>query len=127
MVEALDIEQFAAAGDPPASIEVPLTRGRTLSVSPEGGDERVTISGASGEVLLTVRLTDAGPVLRLEGHTVEIAATETLALKAKRVELDAESSATIRSKGTMDVNAAGEMTVTSTDDIRMIAKMIHLN
>ena len=76
---------------------------------------------------MTVRLTDAGPVISMQGACLELKSTETLTLDAKKIKIKARDEASIESKGTLDIDAADEMEIKSGQDVRVKGKMIHLN
>ena len=63
---------------------------------------------------LCIELTDRGPVVRLSGARLELDATETLALKAQRIEFEAAEEAAIHSDG--------NLTLTSGLDTRTVAE-----
>lgn len=80
-----------------------------------------------GEVVVTVRLTDEGPVVTVQGAHLELKSTETLALEAKEVKIKAEEKTSIESMGSLKIDSSKKMDIHSDDDIRVVGKIIHLN
>jgi len=76
---------------------------------------------------VTVRLTDEGPVVTVQGAHLELKATETLALEAKEVKIKAQEIASVESKGSLKIDSSDKMDIHSHDDIRVVGKIIHLN
>jgi hypothetical protein len=80
-----------------------------------------------GEVVVTVRLTDEGPVVTVQGAHLELKSTETLTLEAKEVKIKAEEKTSIESMGSLKIDSSKKMDIHSDDDIRVVGKIIHLN
>lgn len=97
--------------------------GRTVTVA----DDVVELRAASGVLELRIRLTEEGPVLQVEGVKVALKAAEAVSVDCKTFEVRAEEGVTLRSEGTLDVASEKEMKINSTDEIRVVGKMIHLN
>jgi hypothetical protein len=92
------------------SRELYLRDGRKIVVGE--GDQIVEIRSPSGMLELRIKLTEEGPVLQIEGVKMELKATESVEIAAKRIALKAEES--------IDV-------VAENDDVRVVGKKIHLN
>lgn len=88
-------------------VHMRLRSGRSITVAEIGGDEQLEVRAASGTVLLTMRLTEAGPVLSLTGVSLEIAATKTLSLRAETLQLTATGDLTMESGGALIQRSAG--------------------
>jgi len=80
-----------------------------------------------GEVVVTVRLTNEGPVVTVQGAHLELKSTKTIALEAKEVKIKAEEEASIESMGRLKIDSSKKMDIHSEDDIRVVGKIIHLN
>ena len=80
-----------------------------------------------GEVVVTVRLTDEGPVVTVQGAHLELKSTETVTLEAKEIKIKAEEKTSIESMGSLKIDSSKKMDIHSDDDIRVVAKIIHLN
>jgi hypothetical protein len=106
--------------------KVYLSGGRTLTVTPEGAGDVVELRNPSGMLELRVRLTEEGPVLQVEGVKVAIKSAEAVTVDCKSFEVKAED-VKLRSEGELQVTSEKAMKITSTDDIRVVGKIIHLN
>ena len=107
--------------------ELKLDSGRQVLVRSDGKEEHLHIIEREGEVVLTVRLTDHGPIISVQGAHLELKSSETLALEAKKIEIKAEEEAVVKSKGKLEIGSSQRMDLHSEDDIRVVGKMIHLN
>jgi hypothetical protein len=104
-----------------------LDSGRQVLVQSDGKGELLEILERGGEVVMTVRLTDEGPIVSVQGARLELKSTESIALEAKKIRIKAQEEATIESEGTLKIESSKNMDVNSEDDIRVVGKMIHLN
>jgi hypothetical protein len=107
--------------------QMELDSGRQVVIHSNEDGELLEIVEAEGEVILKVRLTDAGPVISVQGTHLELKSTETLTLESKRVRIRAEEVAVLESKGNLEINSSKGMGIHSDDEIRVVGKMIHLN
>lgn len=108
-------------------ISVALDSGRNILIHADGEKDLLEVTEADGGVALTISLTDNGPVVSLKGAHLDLEACERLRLKAKTVEIEAEESAAVQSRGGLEVGASDEMNIRSEADVRINGKMIHLN
>jgi hypothetical protein len=98
-----------------------LASGRSIEVTEGGADDRIEIRSTGGEIVLSVRITDEGPVLSLSGVSLEISASKKLALKCDTLEIKAATDASVdvggslreRVGGSVRREAAGASTVTA--------------
>ncbi len=104
-----------------------LDSGRQVLVHSDEKGELLEILERGGEAVVTVRLTDEGPVVTVQGAHLELKATETLALEAKEVKIKAQEDASVESKGSLKIASSDKMDIHSHDDIRVVGKIIHLN
>jgi hypothetical protein len=123
--EIINLESSQARQETNRQVE--LTSGRQIRVHSSENGELVEILEAGGEVVIQVRLTDGGPVVTVRGAHLELKSTETLALEAKKVRINAQEEAVVESKGTVEIGSSREMRIHSEDDIRVVGKIIHLN
>ena len=79
----LDIE----VGATPRRFE--LDSGRALEITTEGHADRLRIRGRGGEVVLTIRVDDEGPVLSFRSAKVDVTATRDLELSGRSVSIRA--------------------------------------
>jgi hypothetical protein len=113
-------------GKKAAAKKLQLDSGRYILISSKEKEELLEIVDG-GEVVVTVRLTDEGPVVTVQGAHLELKSTETLALEAKEVKIKAEEKVSVESRGRLKIDSAKEMDIHSEDDIRVVGKIIHLN
>lgn len=116
--EALAASTVLAA---PSLRVVSLTSGRSIEVTEGGAEDRIQIRSTRGDVVLSVRVTDQGPVLSISGVSLEISASKNLALTCETLEIKATTDASIdvggslreRVGGSVRREAAGASTVTA--------------
>ena len=107
--------------------QVQLDSGRQVVIHTNGNEELLEIVETGREVVLRVRLTDAGPVISVQGARLELKSTEILALESKKVKIKAEEELGVESKGGLTIDSLKEIGTHSDDEIRVMGKMIHLN
>ncbi|WP_437999774.1 hypothetical protein WMF26_07560 [Sorangium sp. So ce185] len=91
---------------PPARV-VPLASGRSIEIAEEGAGERIQIRAAAGQILVSIRMTDDGPVLSLAGASLEIAAAKTLSLSCDTLQIQAAQDAAIEVGGSLHERVRG--------------------
>ena len=106
---------------------VRLDSGLRVLVHSENNEELIEITEPEGGVVVTVRMTDEGPVVSVIGAHLELKSTETISLEAKKIKLQAEEEALVQSKGRLNLDASKKVDVRSDGDIRVNGKMIYLN
>jgi hypothetical protein len=104
-----------------------LDSGRQIIVDPSEKEEVIQIVEAKGEIAMSVRMTDAGPVVTVRGAHLELKSTETITLEARKIKIRAKEEAVVESKGSLAIDSAKKMDIHSDDEIRVDGKMIHLN
>jgi hypothetical protein len=110
-----------------AGKKVQLDSGREILVHSDENEELVEIVEPGGEVVMTVRLCDKGPVVTIRGAHLKLKSTETVALEGKKIRIKATEEAVVESKGDLKIDSSKKMDIHSKDDIRVVGKMIHLN
>jgi hypothetical protein len=123
--EVLNLERSEAEQSTKKSLQ--LDSGRQILVHSDEKEEILEIVERGGEMVMTVRLTDKGPIIRVHAAQLELKSTETISLDAKKVRIKAQEEASIESKGKLKIESIKNMDVNSEDDIRVVGKMIHLN
>ena len=113
-------------GKKAAAKKLQLDSGRYILIRSNEKEESLEIVDG-GEVVVTVRLTDEGPVVTVQGAHLELKSTKTIALEAKEVKIKAEEEASIESMGRLKIDSSQKMDIHSEDDIRVVGKIIHLN
>lgn len=86
--------------------------GHQVEIRLEGADEGLVLRSASGECVLQIAMTELGPVLKLSGVALEIAADATLALRAGHLDVRA-GSAQFEVAGDLDERVGGSVARTS--------------
>ena len=109
-----------------ATQKLQLDSGRYILIRSKEKEELLEIV-EGGEVVVTVRLTDEGPVVTVQGAHLELKSTDSLSLEAKEVKIKAEEEASIESMGKLKIDSSKKMDIHSEDDIRVVGKIIHLN
>jgi len=104
-----------------------LDSGRQIRVHAREKEEILEIVEPKGDIVMKVRLTEAGPVITVHGAHLELTSTETLTLDAKKIQIKAQEQAAIESKGSLEINASKKIGIHSDQDVRVVGKMIYLN
>ena len=107
--------------------QMKLESGRHIKVHAEEKEEILEIVEPEGQVVMKVRLTDAGPVITVQGARLDLKSTESLTLKAKKVKITAKEQAVVESKGSLEIDASKNIDIHSDQDVRVVGKIIHLN
>ena len=109
-----------------ASIVHPLGHGRSLALVPQGNDSTVEIRAESGMLELRIRVTDAGPVLEMQGIRLALTATESIEMKSPRVMVEAEESLTLASRGEARLLAHDRIQVRTSEYLGLDGKLVGL-
>jgi hypothetical protein len=103
-----------------------LPSGRSVVVKVDGGREELEIRSPSGEMEVRITLTESGPVVNLRGARLEMEATDAVALRCRRFEVQSTEGTELTSSG--DVQITGrELKVRTERDIHMKGEVIRLN
>lgn len=121
------------------SIVHPLGHGRSLALVPGPGRagtaetaepveaiEAIEIRAASGTLELRIRITDAGPVLEMEGVRLALTAADSIELKSRRVVVEAEEALTLASRGQAQLLAHGRIHVRTSEYLGLDGKLVGL-
>ena len=106
---------------------IQLESGRQVLVHSHKKEELIEIIEPEGEVVMRVQLTDAGPVISVQGAHIKLKSTETLSLESKKVKIKAEEEVVVESKGSIEIDSSNKLDIHSNSDIRINGKMIYLN
>lgn len=90
----------------------------------ENGD-RLEVSAPDGKICLSMTLTEAGPVLELQGVSLQIAAEETLRLQCRDLDLDVARDVRLRAGGDLVQQAGGDMRLAAEGELRTEASAQH--
>lgn len=71
--------------------------------------DTLELIGRDGRVVLSIEVSERGPVLRFEGAGLAIKASGDLSLEAKRLSLHAEEALALSTGGDLQLTAAGDL------------------
>lgn len=83
--------------------------GRRYDIQSSPHGDRLTVRSRSGEVVLRVTVTDAGPVLAFESAEVELSATRALRLSADEVSVKARGDLRLEAGGALEERVLGDL------------------
>ena len=106
--------------------EIKLSSGRLVSVK-INGEEELEIFSPDGKLELKIRLTEAGPNLVLESVSLDLKASNSISLRSKKVEIKADEETILESAGKLKIDSEKEINIRSTQNVRMVGKLIYLN
>lgn len=104
-----------------------LTSGYRIDVHNDNKEEVIKITSPNDDLLMQIRITNEGPVVCLQGAHLQLHSTGTIALEAKKINIQAQEETVVESKGKLDVKAAQKMDIHADDDIKISGKMVHIN
>ncbi|MDI1484123.1 hypothetical protein [Polyangium sp. y55x31] len=84
-----------------------LASGRSIEIEETGREEHIKVRSADGNLVLSLRLTDEGPVLSLSAVSLEIAAQKHLALKSDTLAIQTSGDATLDVGGSLHERTRG--------------------
>lgn len=100
----------SAKSDPAADLRG-ASSGRRVTLESDGEVDTLRIEAPSGELELTVVLTADGPVLRVSGASVELAATKTLKMSCETLAIETSADVAINVGGDLKESVSGSHTV----------------
>ena len=114
---------------------VRLSSGRSVSVVEVLGEDRVDIRAASGEMLVSVRLTDQGAVFSVSGASLDVTAARSLSLSAETVQIsagkhlsmEAGELARVKARDVELEAAPGAVSIRANDDVDIVGERVRLN
>lgn len=127
MSEKAEIIKLKPSDVEHSKMRMQLESGRQLMVHSSEKDEFIEIAESDGKIIMKVRMTDDGPVISVSGAHLELKSTETIALEAKKIKIQAEEEAVVESKGSLEIESSKKIGIQSGDDIRVVGKKIYLN
>lgn len=127
MSEKAEIIKLKPSDVEHSKMRMQLESGRQVMVHSSEKDELIEIAESDGEIIIKVRMTDDGPVISVSGAHLELKSTETIALEAKKIKIQAEEEFVVESKGSLEIDSSKKIGIQSGDDIRVVGKMIYLN
>ncbi len=96
-----------SAESPAAPARLRLPSGRRAEFDRDGKDDLLTVSAADGRVELTVRFTEAGPVLSFEAAGLRLRSAGEVAVACERFRVEAAEEVSLRSGGTLRTESDG--------------------
>jgi hypothetical protein len=105
---------------------VMLASGRRYELTAGTEADRVTIRSRTGEVVLRIEVTDAGPVLSFSGASVELVAARSLRLAAEDVSIEAGKDLSVSAGGSLRERVAGDHHLSVAGDERVEAANVEL-
>lgn len=120
-----------AAPEPAESSDVQgehaLSSGHKLIIRSGADGEDVEIRSPEGKLEVSITVTAEGPVLRMVGGRVEMEATDTMALKARNLELQATETASMHSDGHLTMTAGLDVRTVAQGEVHVLGTLIWLN
>ncbi len=107
--------------------KIKLLMGRKMIIRQEETGEVIRLLSDNDEVIVQISMTQAGPVVSVNCGTLELNASDHITLAAKKVAINAEEEAVIKSRGALKIESVQKIDVKSEDDIVLNGKIIHLN
>jgi len=120
-----------------------LSHGQVLAVEADPAGSILRLSGADGQLTLSIRITPAGPVLHFGGAGLAIQAEGDLAVSARRLVLHGQEGVTVASGGDLTLHAdrdlhskariqnitadLGNVNLKANDDIRLNGERVMVN
>ncbi len=106
--------------------KIDLPSGRSISIRIDE-EEEIEVFSPDGRLELKIRLTEEGPTLSLESGKLDLKASENISLKAKKVEIKAEEYVSLESGGKLKIDSEKQMDIRSTENVKVVGKLIYLN
>ena len=107
--------------------QLQLDSGRQVQAHSNENGELIEITEENGDIILKILMTESGPVISLTGTHLKLQATESIALQAKKISIETTEKTSLKSNGTMEIEASADIDIKSENDIRAKGKMIFLN
>lgn len=111
---------------PVVSTSVALASGRRYDLDAGERSDHVTVRARTGEIILRIEVTDAGPVLRFSGAELELSAARALHLSAAEVSIEAAGDLAISAGGALREHVGGDHHTRVEGDERLEAANVEL-
>lgn len=112
--------------EPSVSSAIVLTSGRSVEVGVESGGDLLRVRARGGEVVLSVLLTDQGPVLRFAAADLDIQASGRVSIACETFKVQAKTDVHIEAGGGITERAAGDVVRVAGGRTRQEARNIDL-
>jgi hypothetical protein len=124
MGESNDSNENAEASAALAPRAVVLPSGRSFEVQSEANADVLRFRSSSGACVLTIHLTDAGPVVRVEAASLEVSAAKRLSLDCEEFHLRTSGAAAIDVGGDLLERVGGSVNRTAGGDAITVARHV---
>ncbi len=104
-----------------------LESGRAIEVAQEVEGDLLTVRSREGACVLTVLLTDAGPVLRFEAAALQVATTKSVEITCEDFRVTARNELRLDGKEVGIRAHLGSVTVRADDDVAIDGEQVLLN
>ena len=104
---------------PDKKLPLALPSGRSVSLNLGEDGEQLLVHNPSGEVEVTITLTDDGPVVRLSASKLELESTEDVSVTCRDFK--------VKASGGVDIQSEDEVHVKSPKDVFIEGAIIWLN
>jgi hypothetical protein len=111
---------------PVPAAAVMLTSGRRYDLEAGAGADRLVIRSRSGDVVLRVEVTDAGPVLSFSGASIDVEATRRLRFAAEEIHIEASGDVALSAGGSLRENVEGDHHIRVAGDERVEAANVQI-
>lgn len=117
-------------------LELQLSAGRSLSSRPVSADcDEVTIRSGSGEILMEVLLTPAGPVLRFKAAQVQVECEGAFQVRCESFDVQTTGDIRQQAGGVLRAESReisieatrGDVSVKANDDVNLNGERVRLN
>jgi|GEM_PF-1536340 len=129
--------------EPPKQEILEFKHNNRLLISREQAQDTVQVLHPSGEVQITIKMTEQGPVISLSGDIIEIEAKEKFTIKSPVIDLKASEEIKLTSEGDLHTNVKrdsfntariqhitadlGNVNIKANDDVRLDGERVKLN
>lgn len=96
-----------AADITPRAHTVTAASGRTIEITEHGPQEQIHVRAPDGQLVLSIRMTNDGPILSLSGVSLEIAAQKHISLRSETLAIQASGDATLDIGGSLHEQIRG--------------------
>lgn len=103
-----------------------LRSGRAVETESRGEEDILRVRSQEGAYVLTIKLTAEGPVVRVEGGSLEVSAAKKLSLDCDELSVRAKQGATIELGGALKVEASA-IDLRAKDDVSLHGERVLLN
>jgi len=119
-------ENIPAQANTPSKVGV-LPSGRTITLKVDGTSEEIEVRSASGNLEVSISMTDAGPVLSLRGAKLQIESTDTVSVNCRQFELNTTHGLSMHTDGDLGLTSSGEVHLKSAGQTFIDGDYVNLN